>query len=293
MQYSAHHVVGDRFALLAHAVGFIDPLYSKGLYVTHMSVMVVADLILKAHQSGDYSAAAFAPLETLTHHYMHMHDQLVAGSFKSWAHPELWRVYSVLWLLGAYLEYLKLTVTRLRATDRADYLTQLRGLRLAGGGFDEFFVLQEQIDALIDQVDPDDEADVQRTVAQIHTLFGSFKWMSSAIRDLLSGKNHLPNNKLRVNLFNKSDGFFGDGAYRDHFFGDAKSLDSDAQSSARAGALLGCGACGPAAQRPPGKPNQTSSPRGKRATAEGVDFARIVQDCTAIRLPRSSRDCRI
>ena len=225
LQYSSHHVVGDRFALLAHAVGFIDPLYSKGLYVTHMSVMVVADLILQAHKSGDYSAAAFAPLETMTLHYMHMHDQLVAGSFKAWAHPDLWRAYSVLWLLGAYLEYLKLTVTRLRATDRADYLAQLRGLRLAGGGFDEFFALQEQIDGLIDAVDPDDEADVVRTVAAMHTLFGSFKWMSSAIRDLLAGKNHLPNNKLRVNLLNKEDGFFGDGRYREHFFGDAKSLD--------------------------------------------------------------------
>ncbi len=225
LQYSAHHVVGDRFALLAHAVGFIDPLYSKGLYVTHMSVMVVADLILQAHKSGDYSAAAFAPLETLTLRYMHMHDQLVAGSFKSWAHPKLWQAYSVLWLLGAYLEYLKLTVTRLRAKDRADYLRQLRGLRLAGGGFDEFFALQEKIDALMDQVNPDDEADVERTVAEMHTLFGAFKWMSSAIRDLLSGKNHLPNNKLRVNLFNKEDGFFGDGRYRGHFFGDAKPLD--------------------------------------------------------------------
>lgn len=221
LQYSARHVVGDRFALLAHAVGFIDPLYSKGLYVTHMSVMVLADLLLRAKQSGDYSAAAFAPLETLTLRYVDMHDQLVAGSLKSWAHPKLWQVYAVLWLLGAYLEYLKLTVTRLRAEDRTDYLAQLSDLRLAGGGFEEFFILQEKVDALIDQVDPDDEQDVEHTVAQIRQIYASFKWMSSAFRDLLDGKNHLPNNKLRVNLFNKSDGFFGDGAYREHFFGDA------------------------------------------------------------------------
>ena len=221
LQYSAHHVVGDRFALLAHAVGFIDPLYSKGLYVTHMSLMVLADLLLKAHASGDYSAAAFMPLEELTLRYMGMHDQLVAGSFKAWSHPKLWQVYAVLWLLGAYLEYLKLTVTRLRAVDRADYLAQLSGLRLAGGGFSEFFTLQEQIDALIDRVNPDDEADVARTVAQIRALFGSFKWLSSAFRDLLAGKNHLPNNKLRVNLLNRTDGFLGDGVYNAHFFGDA------------------------------------------------------------------------
>ena len=221
LQYSAEHVVGDRFALLAHAVGFIDPLYSKGLYVTHMNIMLAADLILQAHKTGNYSAAAFAPLETITLRYMHMHDQLVAGSLKSWSHYKLWQMYSVLWLLGAYLEYLKLTVTRLRAKDRADYLRQLSGLRLAGGGFAPFFVLQEQIDALIDAVNPDDEADVDRTVAEIRKIFGSFTWLSSAFRDLLAGKNHLPNNKLRVNLLNQTDGFLGDGIYREHFFGDA------------------------------------------------------------------------
>jgi FADH2 O2-dependent halogenase len=30
LQYSAHHIVADRSALLAQAAGFIDPLYSKG-----------------------------------------------------------------------------------------------------------------------------------------------------------------------------------------------------------------------------------------------------------------------
>ncbi|MFO7634964.1 MAG: NAD(P)/FAD-dependent oxidoreductase, partial [Caldilinea sp.] len=220
LQYSTQHVVGDRFALLAHAAGFIDPLYSKGLYVTHMTIMKVADLILKARQTGDYAAAAFAELETMTLGYIDMHDRLVASSYKAWGNYKLWAVYEVLWLLGAYLEYVKLTVTRLTATDRDDYLDRLRGNRLAGGGFEPFFRLQEHIDALIDQVDPENEADVDSTVAQIKLLFGAFPWLSSSFRDLLAGKNHLPNNKLRVNLFNQTDGFLGDGIYRTHFFGD-------------------------------------------------------------------------
>ena len=220
LQYSAHHIVGDRYALLAHAAGFIDPLYSKGLYVTHASIFLMADLLIKAKQTGDYSATAFAPLETMTLNYINMHDRLVASSFKSWSNYKLWNVYSVLWLLGAYLEYVRLVINRMRAKNRAEYIELMRPHRLAGGGFDQFFAIQEQIDALMDKVNPEDEADVDRTVEQIKSLLKSFQWISPAFRALLDGKNHLPDNKLRFSLLNQSNGFMGSGLYRQHFFGD-------------------------------------------------------------------------
>jgi len=220
LQYSAQHIVGERCALLAHAAGFIDPLYSKGLYLTHMSIFWLADLLLKAKGSGDYSAATFAPLEAMTLGYINMHDRLVASSFKSWSNYKLWQVYSVLWLLGAYLEYLRLVINRMRARNRAEYLELMRPHRLAGGGFARFFVLQEAIDALMDQVDLADEADVDRTVAAIKAQLFAFPWLPSTFRNLLNGKNHLPDNKLRFNLLNRRDGFMGSGDYRQHFFGD-------------------------------------------------------------------------
>jgi len=225
LQYSAHHIVADRFALLAHAAGFIDPLYSKGLYVTHASIFLLADLLLNAKQTGDYSAQAFAPLETMTLNYIKMHDRLVASSFKSWHNFKLWNLYEVLWLLGAYLEYLRLITNRYRAKTRAEYLALMRPHRLAGGGFPLFFEIQEKVDALMDAVNPDDEADVDRTVAEIKTQFARFPWMSTAFKDLLNGKNHLPDNKLRLNLLNRRVGFMGDGAYRQHFFGDKSMLE--------------------------------------------------------------------
>jgi FADH2 O2-dependent halogenase len=149
-----------------------------------------------------------------------MHDRLVASSFKAWSNYKLWQVYAVLWLLGAYLEYVRLIINRFRANNRAEYLALMQPHRLAGGGFDQFFTLQEQIDALIDAVDPEDEAAVDRTVAEIKALFAAFPWLSSAFQDLLDGKNHLPDNKLRLNLLNRKSGFMGSGAYRQHFFGD-------------------------------------------------------------------------
>jgi FADH2 O2-dependent halogenase len=118
------------------------------------------------------------------------------------------------------LEYVRLVVNRLRARDRAEYLRFMAPHRLAGGGFNRFFAIQEQIDALIDQVDPADEADVDRTVAEIKQIFAGFPWMPSAFRDLLNGKHFLPDNKLRPNLLNPGTGFMGGGEYREHFFGD-------------------------------------------------------------------------
>lgn len=225
LQYSAHHIVADRFALLAHAAGFIDPLYSKGLYVTHAQIFLMADLLIKAKQTGDYSAAAFAPLETMTLNYINMHDRLVASSFKSWHNFKLWNVYEVLWLLGAYLEYLRLIINRYRANgDRAKYIEMMQPHRLAGGGFPLFFEIQEKVDALMDAVNPEDEADVNRTVAEIKAQFARFPWMSSAFKDLLDGKNHLPDNKIRLNLLNRQVGFMGSGEYRQHFFGKESTL---------------------------------------------------------------------
>ena len=225
LQYSSRHIVGDRFALLGHAAGFIDPLYSKGLYVTHMTVMLLADLLIKAKKTNDYSAGAFQPLEKLTLNYVAMHDRLVANSIKSWSHYELWRVYSIQWLLGAYLEYLMLSITRMRSKDRDEYISLLKDNRLAGGGFQRFFETQEKIDALIEQVNPDDEADVARVVAEARALFASFRWLPKPFQAVLDGKTHLPKNKFRITLFNKRDGFMGDGEYRAHFFGDMSLLD--------------------------------------------------------------------
>ncbi len=225
LQYSSKKVVGDRFALLGHAAGFIDPLYLKGLYVTHMTIMLLADLLIKATKTGDYSGEAFALLEEITLGYIQMHDRLTANSVKSWANYKLWRVYSVQWLLGAYLEYLMLSITRMRAKDRNEYIDLLKDNRLAGGGFERFFEVQQKVDALFDAVDPHDESEVDHMVAEANALFRDFQWLPMPFDAILNGSNHLPKNKFRLTLFNKKDGFMGSGPYREHFFGKMSLLE--------------------------------------------------------------------
>lgn len=221
LQYTATHVVGERFCLLGHAAGFIDPLYSKGLYTTLMSTALLAHLLIDAHNAGDYATTRFQPLEDLTLRYVHSHDRIVANSIKSWSNYKLWSVYCVLWMFGAYLEYVKLLSTRSRATSRADYFAQISGLRLVGGGFSEFATLSDRIDTLIEGVDSTDEVAVDRVVAEIRGLYAGFPWLPWAFQQVLAGQNHLPANKLRLSLLRQETGFMGNGAYRKHFFGDA------------------------------------------------------------------------
>ncbi len=226
IQYSSTQVVGDRWALLGHAAGFIDPLYSKGLYSSLTAVSLLAHLLLQAKETGDYSAAAFAPLERVTLNFIRSADRLVANSFKSFANYKLWHVYAVLWLLGAYTEYLRLNMMHaIAGRDRDAYHKRLAQLKLVGGGFAEFDEVAAQVDTLIEAVDLADETAVDQTVAEIRAIFSGLGWMPEPFHALLRGKTYLPKNKIRLGLLNPETGFMGSGAYRAHFFEDLSLLD--------------------------------------------------------------------
>ncbi len=174
---------------------------------------------MQAHQTGDYSTAHFQPLEDMTLAFVRSNDRLVANSITSWANDKLWSVYALVWLLGAYLEYVYLLSARIQATSRDDYFARVRPLHMVGGGFEEFDRIADQIDTLMERTDPHDEAQVDQAVAQIRAIFAAIPWMPHAYQELLKGKNHLPANKLRLGLLKRDTGFMGSGAYREHFFG--------------------------------------------------------------------------
>ncbi|MFO7540827.1 MAG: tryptophan 7-halogenase, partial [Chloroflexota bacterium] len=226
IQYGSRQVVGDRWALLGHAAGFIDPLYSKGLYMSSTAVFVLAHLLLKAGQTGDYSAAAFADLERVSQNMVCAADRLVANSYKAFGDYRLWQVYAVVWLLGAYTEYVKLNMIRLQAgRDREAYYRQLIQLKLVGGGFAGFEAAAGQIDDLVEKVVLAQETAVGQTVAQIDQILRQLDWAPAPFIDLLDGKNHLPKSKLRLGLLGLKHGFLGSGDYRHHFFGGLNLLD--------------------------------------------------------------------
>ncbi len=223
LQYTSKRVVGERFALLGHAAGFIDPLYSKGLYVSFHSVSALANLLLSGGQRS--SPEYFKAYEEQTLAFIKSHDRLVANSYKSFSNYKLWSVYKVLWLLGAYTEYVKLTSARTRAETRDDYFRQIQDLNLVGGGFPEYTMLAKKIDALMDMVDPSDEKAVDDTSAQIKALLLDIEWLPHAFRETLSGKRYLPKHKLKWHLLKRKTGFIGNGTFKKHFFNNATTRD--------------------------------------------------------------------
>lgn len=231
LQYTSKQVVGERWALLGHAAGFIDPLYSKGLYISLATVFVLAHQLLRAGETGDYSAAAFADLETVTRSFVCAADRLVANSYRSFKDYRLWQVYSVMWLLGAYTELVKLNMMRAQAgTDRQAYYNKLVMLKLVGGGYPEFDAVADRVDRIMEALDDASTSSaavepVETAVTEINQIFRSLDWIADPFVALLDGKTYLPKNKIRLSLLKPGEGFMGKGAYKAHFFGDLTLRD--------------------------------------------------------------------
>jgi len=225
IQYGSSRVVGHRFALLGHAVGFVDPLFSKGLYASLTATSVLANLLVDAAEDGDYSAKRFQPLEEITQAFIRTNDRLISNAYKSFANYRLWSVYTVMWLLGAYTELVKLSSERLQASGRADYYDRIACLKLAGGGYREFDAIAYLVDSIVEATDIHNEKSVSWAVAEIDAIFRKVDWMPKPFIAVLDGVNYLPANKLRLGLLKKEGGFMGSGTYRQHFFGDHSMID--------------------------------------------------------------------
>lgn len=220
IQYSSTQVVGDRFALLGHSAGFIDPLFSKGLYASLSCVGALAQQLLTSHAENRFQRSDFTWVETKTKNIIRANDRLIAYAYKSFVDYRLWHLYSVLWLLGAYLEGLKLSTARFRylsGGSREGYLEEIRDLKLVGGLWPDFDRLSDEIYAILDAVG-DDEKAIEPAIEKIKKVYARTDWIPFVFRDIIAGKNHLPKSKFRLRLFRRKGGFRGTGNYRKHFF---------------------------------------------------------------------------
>lgn len=224
LQYASREIVGDRFALIGHAAGFIDPLFSKGLYTTLAAVMTFGQIFLAARENGDFSRERFLPLERQTLAFVAANDRLVANAIKSFARPELWRVYSVIWILGAYLELVRLTTFRMallkRPAGAARRSVSPPPLALVGGGYAPFLALADDVDQQIEALDLNDDLATAACVDAMRRRLRAETWIPLGHRAIAEGARALPRRKFTWRLFAAKGGVLGAPDYRRHFFYD-------------------------------------------------------------------------
>jgi FADH2 O2-dependent halogenase len=97
LQYSATRTVGDRYCLTAHAAGFIDALYSRGLTNTLEVVNSLAWRLIEASRDGDWSVQRFSYIDQLQQGLFDVHDDLVYSSFVGFRDYDLWNAVVRVW----------------------------------------------------------------------------------------------------------------------------------------------------------------------------------------------------
>ena len=226
VQHGSRDVSGRRWCLLGHAAGFVDPLFSKGLYASTAAASLVAHRLVLAHETDDWDGVdAGGAVGRQARGFLRSNDRLVARSFRAFETAELWAAFSVVWLLGAHLELLALFAARAEATgadgriDRGAYFERTAGLRMVGGGFGGFDRLEAEAYAVLDG-----SGTAAGRAARLRTLLAEPEWVPHEFRSVLAGGNHLARRKVSLAVLRQPGGPLGRGSYRRHFFGDRSGL---------------------------------------------------------------------
>jgi tetracycline 7-halogenase / FADH2 O2-dependent halogenase len=108
LQYSATGGAGDRYFLMAHAHGFIDALYSRGLITTFEVLSALAGPLLEALDEDHFSRARFAYAERLQHAMLRQSDRVVNNSYRAFPSFPLWNAWLRVWLIAEIFGDLRL-----------------------------------------------------------------------------------------------------------------------------------------------------------------------------------------
>ncbi|MFT3768159.1 MAG: hypothetical protein QM820_22130 [Minicystis sp.] len=121
LQYSSKQTVGDRYCLMSHAAGFLDPLFSRGLVLTMRTIFPMAERLLGAIEDGDFSAERFALVDEVQQHTLDNVDAIVAGMYTSWRSFPLFDAFARFWYATGVLGFFQIEAAYsyfLRTKDR-------------------------------------------------------------------------------------------------------------------------------------------------------------------------------
>ena len=107
LQYSSHSSTGERFYVMPHATGFIDPLFSYGIEYSLTIMVPLASLIMEAISEKDYSTENFAKVECLQQKLLDYYDNMVNCTYISFCNYNLFDAWRRVWILGSFMRQSK------------------------------------------------------------------------------------------------------------------------------------------------------------------------------------------
>jgi FADH2 O2-dependent halogenase len=155
LQYSSKSTVGDRWMLLSHAAGFIDPLFSRGLSNTCEAVNVLAYRLLQAVKDDDFSAERFAHVDRVQQSELDVNDELVNAAFISWKHYDLWTAVFRIWGWGANAGTYRMqeALSKFRKDGRDQHFSDLEDVPHVGLYWPDHDGFAELHDLMVKQID--------------------------------------------------------------------------------------------------------------------------------------------
>ncbi|MCK9894755.1 NAD(P)/FAD-dependent oxidoreductase [Frankia sp. AgB32] len=120
-QYSSTHTVGDRWAMMSHAAGAIDALFSRGMANTMQVIYAFVPTLMTALADDDFSAERFRHIDTLNQTVLAVNDKLVHGSYVSFRDFDLWRAWSKVWFMSWNLGIARIVGTHFSYLETGDH----------------------------------------------------------------------------------------------------------------------------------------------------------------------------
>ncbi len=102
IQYECERMVGERWCMLPHAAGFIDPLFSGGMTLTLVGVQEVARTLIASLEADDFETARFEPIEAGARESMDSLDKVIHGAYIAFQSYDLFNAWYRFWSVGNY-----------------------------------------------------------------------------------------------------------------------------------------------------------------------------------------------
>ncbi|MCA8959970.1 MAG: tryptophan 7-halogenase [Planctomycetes bacterium] len=195
LQYRSPSITGDRWCLLPHAAGFVDPLFSGGMTMTLIGVDEVARRILatgSARLDGEES------LEDCSGANLDVADRMVHGAYLAFRAPELFNAWFRVWAVGnfhASAGLARLVLKHLRTGDR-EHLEARHDAphrRILGAGHPRLRGLFEEAHSIIGELDGTtvEDQQVAEVAGRLFRLLGDQSWIPPQFRVADPDRRHL------------------------------------------------------------------------------------------------------